>query len=174
MGSVIVRKRVLWNAYTWRKMRSAWVEEMDPEADRLLMENLARHIGGYHRDQLLRMLEVVEPPASGAVPDEERYRIFREQVQRIDCPEFLEEVASGGRDEAGCFAFCRLTGYVFKGEGLRSFACGQIKNAAPGGIRAFCGRMVKENGPFAKEAAEWLERAGNGPRPENEVQDGKD
>ena len=130
--------------------------KLDPSADRLLMENLARHIGGFHQKYLLEKLGISEPPEPGFTPDEERYRILREQVQRISSPEFLEEVAFGGRDDAGCFTFCRLTGYAFREDGTRSFACGQTENASRKESRAFCERMAKENGPFAKEAVEYL------------------
>ena len=133
--------------------------------DRLLLENIARHSDRLHRWAALRRLEVEELPESGLDPEEERYRILMEQVQRIHFPEYLEEAASGKRDDAGRAAFCRLTGYVFREDGARGFACSRTEEATPEWVRAFCERMVKENGPFAEEAAEWLKENGQSGMP---------
>lgn len=127
-----------------------------PSYDRLLLGNLARHSDRFLRQAVLRRLELNEPPVSEFKPEEERYRILMEQVCRIQSPEYLEEAAFGGRDDAGRAAFCRLTGYVFKEGGAHTFACPQTKEATPDMLHAFCGKMIKESGPFAGEAAEWL------------------
>ena len=130
--------------------------KLDPSSDRLLLENLARHSDSFLQQVVLRRLELSEPPVAEYEPEEERYRILMEQIRRIQSPEYLAETAFGGRDDAGRAAFCRLTGYVFKENGAHTFACTQTEEAVPDMVHAFCEKMVKEAGPFAAEAAEWL------------------
>lgn len=143
------------NAYMIFEIRD--IMKLHPSCDRLLLENLARHSDRLYQRAALGRLEASEPPVPACEPEEERYRILMEQVQRIQSPNYLEETASGKRDDAGRAAFCRLTGYAFRKEGTHTFACRQTEEATPDGVRSFCRRMAKENGPFAEEAAEWLE-----------------
>ena len=128
-----------------------------PSCDRLLLENLARHSDRFLRQAVLIRLESGTLPVSEFEPEEERYRILMEQVQRIQSPEYLAETAFGGRDDTGRAAFCRLTGYVFNDDGMHTFACMQTKEASQDMVHAFCEKMVREAGPFAAEAAECLE-----------------
>lgn len=154
---------------------SADIRYMDPDRDRLLLQNIARNAQGTQRKAALRRLGVSEVPE--ADPDhvsddifDESYWILDEQVCAMEDMadiETLKEAAFAPRCEAGAFAFCRLTGYSFlppecDAYSHRTFDCGLHPQMGPEDVRAFCREMVRRQGPYAEEAKACLLRGGAG------------
>ena len=142
---------------------------MDPEKDRLLLENIARNAMGTEQKAALRRLGIDHaPPANPAyVSDDvfdEKYWILYEQIRRITQMadhDLLCAAAFASRSEAGVFAFCRLTGWRFSPPACdayshRDYACGRIAWMEDADVRAFCQEMADRQGPFAREAAACL------------------
>ena len=145
------------------------VRHMDPERDRLLLENIARHARGTEQRAALRRLGRCEPPPPdpACVSDgifDESYWILDEQLRKLDKLadfETLRAAAFASRSEAGTFDFCRLTGYRFPPPACdayshRDFACGRVAWMSGEDVRALCREMVEGRGPFAPEAGALL------------------
>lgn len=145
---------------------------LDPEKDRLLLENIARNALGTLQKAALRRLGLTEPPPPN--PDyvsdgqfDESYWILDEQIRQMEemaDHELLYTAAFTSHSEAGCFAFCRLTGWRFPAPACdayshRDYACGRVAWMDEEDVRAFCREMIERRGPFAPEC-ETLLRAG--------------
>ena len=148
------------------------VRRMNPEVDRLLLENIARHAVGTRQKAALRRLSLTEPqpPNPDYVSDDlfdESYWILDEQIRQMEEMadwELLRGAAFASRSEAACFAFCRLTGWRFPSPECdayshRDYACGRAAWMKEEDVRAFCREMIEQRGPFAREC-EALLRAG--------------
>ena len=140
------------------------IRYLNPERDRLLLENLARNGYGMRRTAALRKLGLQEPPK--AVPggsSDEKYRILEEQIlQLTDMASYdlLKEAAFDSRCAASAFAFCRLTGSKVYSQGgpycMYDFSCGRLPCMTDRDVLEFCREMVKKDGPFREEASEIL------------------
>ena len=137
---------------------------LNPERDRLLLENLARNTYGTPCRAALRKLGLQEPPeeAPGGSSDE-KYRILEEQVLQltdIASYDLLKEAAFDSRCTAAAFAFCRLTGSKVYSQGgpycMYDFSCGRLPCMTDKDVLEFSREMVEKNGPFRKEASEIL------------------
>ena len=154
------------------------IRYMDPEKDRLLLENVARNAVGTMRKAALRRLGLAEPP----LPDprylsdgifDERYWALNEQILRVSQMadwELLRTAAFASRSEASCFAFCRLTGWRLAPPACdafshRDFACGRVDWMAAEDVKDLCREMIGRHGPFAREAAQCLHAQENGGQP---------
>ena len=138
------------------------VRRLDPQKDRLLLENIARNGDGIRQKAALRKLGVDAVPEKD--PDytsddifDEAYWLAEEQVLQVTDVELLKEAAFHGSGEKRYFAFCRLTGYRYPAPACdafshRTFACGQLPGLTVQEIRAFCQEMIERNGPFVQEA----------------------
>ncbi len=149
---------------------SSEIRKLDPEKDRLLLSTLARYGSGTARKMALNtqglsdISEVTEILTNLTSDDrsDEMYWLFREQVQRVDDPEILKETALQEAGVSGTFAFCYLTGYKYPApeddsRSHRTFECGKAENISDEEVRAFCDRMIAEEGPFRQQAEEVLE-----------------
>ena len=142
---------------------------MDPDKDRLLLENLARNAPGTMRKAALRRLGLTElpPPNPEYISDDlfdESYWVLREQILQV-CQmadrELLRTAAFASRSEASCFAFCRLTGWQFTppecdAYSHRDYACGRVDWMAEEDVKALCREMIEKHGPFVREAVQCL------------------
>ncbi len=140
------------------------IRYLNPERDRLLLENLARNKSGTPCRAALLKLGLQEPPKEVFDrPSDEKYRILEEQVLQltdIASYDLLKEAAYDSYCAASAFAFCRLTGSkVYSLEGpycMYNFSCGRLPCMTDEDVLTFCREMVEKNGPFTEEAAELL------------------
>ena len=140
------------------------IRYLNPERDRLLLENLARNTSGTPRKAALLKLGLQEPPEEVFDrPSDEKYRILEEQVLQltdIASYDLLKEAAFDSRCTASAFAFCRLTGSEVYSQGgpycMYNFSCGRLPCMTDENVLAFCWEMVEKNGPFRQEASEIL------------------
>ena len=95
------------------------------------------------------------------VPEDPEYWAERERAEGERDISRLAKLAYAERNKAGCFAFCRLTGYAFPPPAIdrfshRTYACRPVEGMTPDLIWAFCQDMIEQGGPFSEEAEEIL------------------
>ena len=145
---------------------------LDPEKDRNLIGYLVRHAPPAAAASLRKyaaerygMEELPERPVNLDDPDDpyyEAYWVLREQAEREDDPDVLEEAALHGSEyDLAAFAFCRLTGSrrlpgASDAYSYRTFRCEPLPGLPPERLRAFCERVVREGGRFRAEAKDCL------------------
>ena len=110
MGSIIIRKQILWDPYRWQKIFPEWVENMDPEKDRLLLTWMANHALEPGRNAALRKLGVTEAPPFPWIrhPDcdreeqywilsgDKQYRIKYDLWQQVNTGSDIKATVKGG------------------------------------------------------------------------------
>ena len=162
----------LWGSHDPETLQYAYssgeIRQLDPEKDKLLLHYLARHAGGTRRKAALMKLgvsQVSEAPEGYTSDDmyDEAYWLAGEQVLRVDDPELLKQAAFEAFGEKRYFAFCRLTGYHFPAPANdvcshRTFEVERFPGQTEQEVLGFCREMIERNGPFAREAAEILNR----------------
>ena len=124
---------------------------IDPAKDRLLYAHM-----------LAFCSEPVQKDVRQRYSAEERqgrtdlYDLLPEQILRESDESVLKTAAYEAPDDAmRRFAFCRLTGYSFDAD-ARTYACGLLCGITREKIEEFCSEMIRNEGPFAKEAEECL------------------
>ncbi len=142
------------------------VRHLDPERDKLLLRNIARNGDGVRQKAALRVLKVDHVPEKD--PDytsddlfDEAYWLIDEQVRRVEDEELLKRAAFHAFGEKRYFAFCRLTGYRYPAPASdacshRTFAVERFSDWTEEDVRSFCREMIRQNGPFAREAGACL------------------
>jgi len=137
---------------------------LDRLLDRELIEYLALHCReGWWVPKFLRRYgidKVFLAAAENEDPEgiERAYRVLREQVAREEDRDVLKRAAFTGRNDIGRFAFCYLTGYRWdpRDYGPYTYQCGLKNDMLREDIEAFCREMIEKDGPFSREAEEWL------------------
>ena len=143
---------------------------LDPEKDRWLLQHMLSHGSDSPRSRIpkrFKLDQVPEPPVNVDDPEDEMYApyiMLREQVMREDDWWALKAAALEAPDAMmRRFAFCRLTGYSWPGDecdaySYRTWDCGLKSAVSREDIEDFCRELIASKGPFAVEAAEWLEK----------------
>ena len=160
----------LWGSHDPETLHYAYsageIRHLDPEKDKLLLNNLARNASGVRRKAALMKLGAME---AGEAPEgytsddiyDEAYWLAEEQVLRVEDPELLKRAAFEAFGEKRYFAFCRLTGYRYPAPesdafSHRTFEVGRFPDLDQQEVEDFCREMIEKCGPFTKEAAEIL------------------
>lgn len=143
---------------------------LDAEKDRWLLQYLLSHCARTQRVKEMARLGLDEVPAPPVNIDDPRdrdyapYIMLREQVMREDdCRTLRAAMLDAPNAMMRRFAFCRLTGYSWPfvecdAYSYRTWDCGLKSEATRESIEVLCRELADANGPFARQAAQWLER----------------
>ncbi len=143
----------------WETLSSYSVLHADPEKDRLFLNYYVYRKGsGRAYEYALKLL--------GGEPDQWFLEDpdYWTEYGKVECENdtvLLTKLAYRGRDVAGCFAFCRMTGYSFPPPAIdrfshRTYSCDRVESMTLDLVEVFCQDMVEQRGPFANEAKEML------------------
>lgn len=139
------------------------------DKDKQLLTYLAVYGTNNVKTYAMRKLGVSEVPALPVNPDDPEddgyapYLVLREQVMRESDYWVLKNAAFHAPKPMSRFAFCRLTGCNWIPEdeqaySYRDYSCGLKCDVSREDIEDLCREMIKEKGPFQRNAARWLKQ----------------
>ena len=159
---------------SWSRLKAGIISDrdimgLDAEHDRNLINWLLLHMDEAKRERVMQKCHISKLPEELINIDDPRddkymeYFVLLEQVTLENDREVLREAALHSRDSIGKFAFCRLTGYSWPADtcdaySYRTYSCGLKSDVTIENAISFCRDMIEKNGPYAKEASEWMEQ----------------
>ena len=159
---------------SWSRLKAGIISDrdimgLDAEHDRNLINWLLLHMDEAKRERVMQKCHISMPPEELVNIDDPcddkymEYFVLLEQVIREDETDVLRAAALRSRDSICRFAFCRLTGYCWPAGtcdaySYRTYSCGLKSDVTTENTMGFCREMIEKNGPYAKEASEWMEQ----------------